>query len=64
MPDRDRPALDVEEIASALLGALNSYSDRNLVQGSPDDALIDGTFDLTTVVQEFRTRGSEIRRRA
>jgi hypothetical protein len=59
----DRPAKELDESAYALLAALASCSDTNLVQGSPEDALIDGMFDLTSVVRELRTNGYEIHKR-
>lgn len=53
----DRPATELEEVARRILDALASCSDRNLVQGPPEDALIDGTFDLTSVARELQAKG-------
>lgn len=58
-----RPALELEEAARALHVALAAFSDTNFVQGTPGDAVIDGTFDLTIVLRELRANGYEIHRR-
>lgn len=52
----DRPEYEVEMIAEHIRAALSRVSDRNLVQGSARDCLIDGTFDLTIVARELVTK--------
>lgn len=54
---------DLEKAASALLDALAACSETKLVQGSPRDALIDGTFDLTIVVRGLLASGYELNKR-